>query len=57
MNRRIYACAAFLALLAALGTGSVLLEKRVAVEAAGVARRRNLKSTPCGRSPFPIIGS
>ena len=36
MNHRIYACTGLLALLAALGIGSMLLEKRAAVAAASV---------------------
>src|SRR5712691_8223278 len=59
MNRRIYACAGLLALLAALGIASVLLEKRASVEAAGVEAPQ-FEVDPLWPKPLPnhwVIGS
>ncbi len=53
MTRKLYVGPIFLGLLAALGVGSMLLEKRAAVEAAAVCS----KWTRCGRNRCRIIGS
>src|ERR1700716_2961055 len=52
MKRNVYAAVAFLVLLAALGVGSAVLEKRAAVEAAGVQAPR-FEVDPFWPKPLP----